>query len=251
VLGRSVDVRHRRQPQVLQRTLWVAAQEPSPDFGGYSMFTRNGVPTAGGMGDMEDMPANNTWEIYLATDDIVKTVEAAETSGAQPLAPAMSLADLGLQTTLIDPWRPPWHLATRDLPGVYRAKRARRPELVRVAHATTRPLLPSVASFTAGTRGLWATATMFCYTTMRDPEGDGDLAGIMDAGAFLPEAMPAPWSIYWDVEDADATVAKVRALGGSVVLDAKDTPWGGWPRSWTRLAPSLSYPPPTGSHAAE
>jgi hypothetical protein len=70
------------------------------------MFTRNGVPTAGGMGDMEDMPANNTWEIYLATDDIVKTVEAAETSGAQPLAPAMSLADLGLQTTLIDPTAP-------------------------------------------------------------------------------------------------------------------------------------------------
>lgn len=67
---------------------------------------------------------------------------------------------------------------------------------------------------------------LFCYTTMRDPGGDGDLAGIMDAGAFLPEAMPARWSIYWDVEDADASVAKVRALGGSVVLDAKDTPLG-------------------------
>ena len=85
---------------------------------------------------------------------------------------------------------------------------------------------------------------LFCYTTMRDPEGDGDLAGIMDAGAFLPEAMPARWSIYWDVEDADASVARS-------CWTRRTHPWGGWPRSWTRLAPSLSYPPPTGSHAAE
>src|SRR5580693_8579310 len=52
------------------------AQEPSPEFGGYFMFTRNGIPMAGGMGDMGDIPAGNTWKIYLATDDIAKTVEA-------------------------------------------------------------------------------------------------------------------------------------------------------------------------------
>ena len=28
------------------------AQEPSPEFGGYFMFTRDGVPVAGAMGDM-------------------------------------------------------------------------------------------------------------------------------------------------------------------------------------------------------
>ena len=30
---------------------WVA-EEPSPEHGGYFMFTRDGVPIAGGMGDM-------------------------------------------------------------------------------------------------------------------------------------------------------------------------------------------------------
>jgi hypothetical protein len=48
----------------------------------------------------------------------------------------------------------------------------------------------------------------------------------MDAASFLPEGEPSHWSIYWEVDDADATVAKVKALGGSVVLDAQDTPYG-------------------------
>src|ERR1700689_5929069 len=65
------------------------AQEPSEEFGGYFMFTRNGVPVAGGMGDMgDDMPANNTWKIYLQTDDLAKTLEAAEAAGAQVIVPA-------------------------------------------------------------------------------------------------------------------------------------------------------------------
>ena len=66
----------------------------------------------------------------------------------------------------------------------------------------------------------------FRYTTMRDPEGKGDLAGIMDARAFLPDAVPAQWSIYWEVDQTDATVAMVKALGGSVVMDPQDTPFG-------------------------
>jgi len=59
------------------------AEEPSPEFGGYFMFTRNGVPTAGAMGEMGDMPATNTWKVYLDTDDLAKTLEAAQAEGAE------------------------------------------------------------------------------------------------------------------------------------------------------------------------
>src|SRR5580704_13914400 len=59
------------------------AQEPSPEFGGYFMFTRNGVPVAGGMGDMGELRANNTWKVYLATDDVARAVKTAEADGAQ------------------------------------------------------------------------------------------------------------------------------------------------------------------------
>ncbi|HZE00817.1 MAG TPA: hypothetical protein VE155_03480 [Pseudonocardiaceae bacterium] len=38
-------------------------------------------------------------------------------------------------------------------------------------------------------------APEFCYTTLR--QGDAWLAGIMDASGFLPEGVPAQWSVYF------------------------------------------------------
>jgi predicted enzyme related to lactoylglutathione lyase len=66
----------------------------------------------------------------------------------------------------------------------------------------------------------------FRYTTMRQPGTDEDLAGIIDAAAFLPEGVSASWSIYWEVEDVDAALAQVKTLGGSVTTEAEDTPYG-------------------------
>jgi uncharacterized protein len=77
----------------------------------------------------------------------------------------------------------------------------------------------------------WDTDTVgdsdeFRYTTMRNPDGKGELAGIMDATSHLAEGSPAFWSVYWEVDDIDATVANVKTLGGSVVEGAMDTPHG-------------------------
>ena len=57
-------------------------------------------------------------------------------------------------------------------------------------------------------------------------QGETQAAGIMDASSFLPDGVPAHWSIYWAVEDTDATLAKAVELGGSIVLPAEDTPYG-------------------------
>jgi len=46
------------------------------------------------------------------------------------------------------------------------------------------------------------------YTTLG--EGESQLAGIMDGSAFLPEGVPAYWSIYFAVEDADAALEEAR-----------------------------------------
>jgi predicted enzyme related to lactoylglutathione lyase len=62
------------------------------------------------------------------------------------------------------------------------------------------------------------------YTTLG--EGESQLAGVMDASGFLPEGVPAHWSVYFGVEDADAALAKIVELGGSVVRPAEDTPYG-------------------------
>ena len=48
----------------------------------------------------------------------------------------------------------------------------------------------------------------------------------MDASAFLPEGVPAQWSIYFGVGDADAALAKIVELGGTITQPAEDTPYG-------------------------
>lgn len=202
------------------------AEEPSPEFGGYFMFTRDGVPVAGGMGDMGDLKANNTWKVYLETDDIAKTVEQAGSLGAQTIAPAMVVADLGSQAVLIDPtgatvgaWQPGTFpgltvLGENGTPGWFELQ--------------TRDYSGAVGFY----RSVFAWETNeadtpgFAYTTMRHPTGEGELAGIMDATALLGEDAPSEWSIYFVVEDIDGALAKLKALGGSVVTGAEDTPFG-------------------------
>ncbi len=203
------------------------AQEPSPEFGGYFMFTSKGVPAAGAMGDMGEMPADNVWKIYLDTDDIVRTIAAAELAGAQIVSPPTAVADLGIQSVLVDPTGAhvgAWQAGTFQGFTVLNEHSA--PSWFELH---TRDYAAAVAFYRSVFR--WDTDTVgdsdeFRYATMRDPSGEGEWAGIMDATAFLPEGVPAHWSVYWEVDDADATVAKVKALGGSVVMDVGDTPYG-------------------------
>ena len=203
------------------------AQEPSPEFGGYFMFTRDGVPVAGGMGPMPDMPADNSWKIYLATDDMAKTLEKAEAEGAEIVVPGMAVADLGIQAVLVDPAGAAlgaWQAGT--FPGFTVLGEAGTPSWFELH---TRDHARAVSFYRSVFR--WETDTVsdtdeFRYVTMRDPRGEGELAGIMDASAFLPEGVAPSWAVYWHVDDVDDAVARVGALGGAVVTPVEDTPYG-------------------------
>jgi predicted enzyme related to lactoylglutathione lyase len=203
------------------------AQEPSPEFGGYFMFTRDGVPVAGAMGPMGDMPANDTWKPYLSTDDMAKTVESAEAEGATVVVAGMPIADLGIQAVLVDPtgatvgaWQP------GTFPGFTVLDEHASPswfELITREHAAAVGFYRSVFGWETNVAG---DSDEFRYTTMKDPSGDGDLAGIMDGAGFLPAGETGQWAIYWKVDDVDATAAKAAALGGSVIAEPMDTPYG-------------------------
>ena len=203
------------------------AQEPSPEFGGYFMFTRNGVPVAGCMGEMGDISANNSWKVYLATDDIEKTVKSAASAGAEIVFPPMAVADLGVESVIVDP--------TGAVVGLWQSGTFSGFTVLGEHGAPswfelhTRDYVTAVDFYRSAL--CWETdvtsdTSSFRYTTMRDPNGEEQLAGIMDATGFLPEGVPATWSVYWDADDVDAAVAKVHKLGGSVVIDARDTPYG-------------------------
>jgi predicted enzyme related to lactoylglutathione lyase len=55
--------------------------------------------------------------------------------------------------------------------------------------------------------------------------GEG-YAGIMDASGYLPSEVPSHWAVYVGTDDIDATTAKTTELGGTVVTEPMDTPYG-------------------------
>jgi predicted enzyme related to lactoylglutathione lyase len=203
------------------------AQEADPQFGGYFMFTRDGVPVAGAMGDMGDMKATDTWKIYLNTDDIAKTAAAASAEGAEVIAPAMAVADLGTQAVLIDPtgahlgaWEP------GTFPGFTVLGENGSPswfELLTRHYTAALDFYRTVFHWDIESVG---DSDQFRYSVVKNPDAVGELAGVMDAAAFLPEGAPSHWSVYWEVDDPAATIATIAKLGGSVVAAPEETPYG-------------------------
>jgi hypothetical protein len=203
---------------------WTSEQS-GEEFGGYINFFKDGVQVAGCMHNDGQSGSPDVWSVYLATDDINAVAGATVASGGQVLMPPTAIGELGSMAILHDAggaaigaWQPGLHrgFGTYDEPGT--------PGWFELH---TRDYDSSV-SFYQQVFG-WDTHVAgdtddFRYTTLG--KDDDQLAGIMDAGAFLPEGVPAHWSIYFRVEDADATLARIVELGGSVVQPAEDTPYG-------------------------
>jgi predicted enzyme related to lactoylglutathione lyase len=203
---------------------WTA-EDPAEEFGGYVNFSKDGVRVAGCMARQPATDASDAWSVYLATDDAKETVRASAANGGQVHVEPTAVADLGTMAFVADPggaavgvWQPGIHrgfgiLGEAGTPSWFELH--------------TRDYRAAVAFYRKVFR--WDTEVMsdtaeFRYTTMKN--GDGPLAGIMDAAGFLPEGVPAHWSVYFGVEDTDAALARIAELGGSIVVAAEDTPYG-------------------------
>jgi uncharacterized protein len=203
---------------------WTA-EEPNAEFGGYFNFRKDDVRVAGCMASQPGPGPANIWSVYLATDNAAKTLEAAAARGGQVVVPAVTVGDLGTMAVVTDVggagiglWQPGLHkgfglVGEADTPSWFELH--------------TRDYQAAVG-FYRDVFG-WDTHVVsdtpeFRYTTLRS--GEEWLAGIMDASGFLPEGAPAAWSVYFGVADADAALAKVTSLGGSVLMAAEDTPYG-------------------------
>lgn len=203
---------------------WTA-EHPAEEYGGYINFQRDGGRIAGCMSGPADAEPSNVWSVYLATDDAEKTIELAAANGGQLRLPAMVVGELGTMAYVGDPgganvgiWQPGLHagfavFGERGSPSWFELQTREYDSSVDFYH-TVFHWETEVAGDTPE----------FRYMTQKGP--DGPLAGIMDASGYLPEGEPAKWSVYFGVDDTAAALAKIVELGGSVVRDAENTPYG-------------------------
>jgi hypothetical protein len=191
------------------------------------MFTTDGGPAAGCMPSDPAAPVTDVWSVYLATDDAAKTLEAATHHGANVIVPAMPIAELGTMAFVVDAggagiglWQPDQFQGFSVLGESGTASWF---ELLASDYDASLRFYREVFG--------WDTSVLsdsdeFRYSTLNSPDGEGWLAGVMDASGFLPDGVPPHWGVYFGVADADAAVTKIVDLGGSVERPAADTEYG-------------------------
>ena len=203
------------------------AQEPSPEFGGYFMFTRNGAQSPGGW---------VTWTRCAPTTP-GRCTSASTTSRERPRRPLRRARGTCFprRRWRISASRPclSTRPAQRSAPGSpagspasrSSTNTARPPGSSSSPGTTPAPSL-STATSSAGTRPTSRTAMSSATRSCATPTARESSPGSWTPASSLPEGVGSHWSVYWAVDDADVVAAQAEALGGSVVAAPKDTPYG-------------------------
>ena len=164
--------------------------------------------------------APSMWNTYLAVDSVdVATAKVAAAGGTVAMAP-FNVMDAGRMSFVMDPsgaavalWQANQHIG---------AGLVNEPGAVIWNELITDN--PAAVSFYEQVLGLTATTADMGDDKYTMFEVDGQQVG----GTTPPQmpGVPNHWHVYFAVADADASAAKIKQLGGSVVVEPFDTPIG-------------------------
>lgn len=199
--------------------------DAGPDYGGYVTCLLDGAPVAGLMQTSPASGSSDAWSTYLAVVDATAAASRAEAAGGRVTVEPTVVGDQGTMAFVTDPggasvglWQPDVHQGYLVVgePGAPWWH-----ELLTREYAASVRFYEDVFG--------WDTEVFSDDESMRYTLQmvDGtEAAGIEDAASTLPEGAPSSWEVYFAVADADATVAHVVELGGSVVTPAESSPFG-------------------------
>ena len=195
---------------------------PPEETGGYGFFLKDGKMVAG-YGPQQN-PGPPFWTTYVSVTDAEETAKKVEQAGGTVVMAPMEVMGAGTMAVFQDPqgafisaWQPAQHQG---------AQLVNEPGSLCWNELNTRDVEGSKAFYIAAFG--WDAETHeggpMPYTEFKI-EGQS-IAGCMPMPPMIPAQVPPHWLVYFAVDDADATVARVSELGGAVRMGPMDTPPG-------------------------
>jgi predicted enzyme related to lactoylglutathione lyase len=193
----------------------------------------------------EGAPPAVTWDTYIAVDSSDDVVERVRAAGGSVVSEPFDVFDAGRMAVCADPEGAPfslWQAGTHKGAEVVNA-----PGSWNWSDLNTRDLAAAQRfygavfgwefdsmDFGGGASAMVRLPGYGDFLERRDPgvrarhaEG-GAPPGFTDAVAWFQPLQgdgPAHWGVTFSVADADATAARARELGGTVVTEPTDIPW--------------------------
>jgi uncharacterized protein len=201
---------------------WEASADPSPEAGGYTMFRLRGKDVAAASpASQADAPTG--WNTYIASDDVDATAVRITEAGGTVVSQPFDVMEAGRMASATDP--------TGGAFGVWQAGTHKGAQLVNEPgtwnwnELATRDV-PAARDFYSAVFGWLSEELTDMPGEYHVQTIDGRrLAGILPISPEMGDT-PTGWGVYFSVEDADATAAKARDLGGTVVVEPFDVPVG-------------------------
>ena len=196
---------------------WTAEMVPDPEAGGYGMFTVRGLNVAG-LGP-QTSPGPPFWAVYVSVSDADATAAKVSEHGGTIVAGPMDVMEAGRMAVAQDTggsffsfWQPGEHIGAQlvNEPGTFTWN-----ELAATDIAGARQFYTSV--FGWGLEGDPGNENAAIFTA------DGNV--VCGAHAAGEGEFPA-WSVWFAVEDCDASAGRVSELGGSVIMPPSDMDFG-------------------------
>lgn len=197
-------------------------EELGEEAGNYAFFNLNGQ-MVGGVAPTQMPEQPSAWSVYIGTEDVEATLQAAKENGGDIVVGPMDVFDTGRVGVFRDPgggvlglWQPKTMSGFRvqDQPGSFTW-----------FELSTRDL--ETAKKFYGTVFGWETKTSegdMPYTEWQ--VGGGSIGGMTEPGPNVPPGAPPHWLVYFASEDVDATATKADELGGKAIVEPMDYPGG-------------------------
>lgn len=209
-------------------------EDRGPAFHHYTLIRKEGGLVGGLMnskmtpqGEIDEAPYPNHWAVYLSTDDIDAAYASVEEKGGSGIFGPMGVGDTGAMALAKDAagaevgfWQ------AGSMSGYDFTGKAGTPVWFENMSRDIDGALPFYQNIFGWTPEFMDGADRSGFRYATNYPGAKASAGICETTSLLPDGVPSHWRIFFRVENTDDSIAAALDLGGQVLGDPQNTPFG-------------------------